>query len=110
MTMIATPSGLVDETTLKWKLYRDDRGDAWHIVHELRNDNGELVRADLWRNVKSGIDESMLCWRLWREDRGESWTFVHELTDREGTVVRRDAWVNFKANGIASSTQQGGLG
>lgn len=52
MAKIVTEVGLVEESSLTWNLWREDRVDSWSIVHELRNAAGDVVRRDVWVNFK----------------------------------------------------------
>jgi hypothetical protein len=54
MAMVVTTDGLVDESTLQWKLWREDAGDSWSIIHELTDKDGRVVRRDSWVNFKVG--------------------------------------------------------
>ena len=56
MALVATIDGAVEESTLDWKIWREDSGDSWSIVHELRNADDVVVRRDVWVNFKgSGL-------------------------------------------------------
>ena len=56
MALVATTDGLVDESTVTWRLWREDAGESWTIVHELTDREGRVVRRDAWVNFKgSGI-------------------------------------------------------
>ena len=112
MALVVTKDGPVEESTLTWKLWREDKGDSWLISHELSDADGNVVRLEEWNNVKGEgfVEDPTCCWRVWREDNGDSWSFIHDLTNREGVEVRRDVFVNFKGSGLpAAGTQQGGM-
>lgn len=53
MALVITEDGLVEETTLKWRLWREDHGDSWSIIHELKQGD-RVVRRDVWVNFKGG--------------------------------------------------------
>ena len=56
MALVVTKDGPVEESTLTWKLWREDSGDSWSIVHELSDAEGTVVRRDVWVNFKgSGL-------------------------------------------------------
>lgn len=59
MSMVVTSDGLVDESTVNWRLWREDSGDSWSIIHELSVMDGSVrrvVRRDVWVNFKgSGL-------------------------------------------------------
>jgi len=56
MALVVTKDGPVEESTLTWKLWREDSGDSWSIVHELSDIEGTVVRRDVWVNFKgSGL-------------------------------------------------------
>ena len=56
MALVVTKDGPVEESTLTWKLWREDSGDSWSIVHELSDTEGTVVRRDVWVNFKgSGL-------------------------------------------------------
>ena len=56
MALVVTKDGPVEESTLTWKLWREDSGDSWSIVHELSDEEGTVVRRDVWVNFKgSGL-------------------------------------------------------
>ena len=52
MAMVITADGVVDESTLTWRLWREDAGESWTIVHELTDREGRVVRRDAWVNFK----------------------------------------------------------
>lgn len=52
MSKVVTVDGIVDEEALTWKLWREDAGESWTIVHELTDDAGRVVRRDCWVNFK----------------------------------------------------------
>lgn len=57
MPLVVTEDGPVEESTLEFKLWREDNGASWSIVHELRDRSGRVVRRDVWVNFKgSGLD------------------------------------------------------
>jgi len=49
---IVTVDGLTEESELTWKLWREDAGESWTIVHELTDSTGRVVRRDSWVNFK----------------------------------------------------------
>lgn len=51
MSKVVTVDGLVDEAGLTFRLWREDSGASWTIVHELY-DGERLVRRDSWVNFK----------------------------------------------------------
>ncbi len=57
MASVVTIDGVVDEDSVAWKLWREDAGDSWTIVHELTDiKTGRVVRRDSWVNFKgSGL-------------------------------------------------------
>lgn len=52
MSLVITEDGVVDEATLHWRLWREDAGESWTIIHELMTDDGRVVRRDSWVNFK----------------------------------------------------------
>ena len=52
MGLVSTVDGIVDESTLTWRLWREDAGESWSIIHELTDGSGRVVRRDTWVNFK----------------------------------------------------------
>lgn len=52
MAQVVVEGGIVDEASLTWRLWREDAGESWTIVHELTDREGRVVRRDSWVNFK----------------------------------------------------------
>ena len=53
--LVSTIDGQIEEDKLEWRLWREDAGASWTIVHELRLGD-RVVRRDSWVNFKgSGL-------------------------------------------------------
>ena len=56
MAKVITEDGLVDEAALTWKVWREDAGASWTVVHELRNSDDLVVRRDSWVIFKTNAN------------------------------------------------------
>jgi len=56
MPIVDTKDGGIEESALCWRVWREDAGESWTIVHELTDREGQVVRRDSWVIFKaSGI-------------------------------------------------------